>query len=82
MLGNDRHLSFWDDRVALILRPKPSAVNTERKGERGSPCLIPRYGWKGEEEIPLIKIEKKEEEMRLMTQRVQVMEKPKASRVF
>jgi hypothetical protein len=39
---------------------------TKRKGERGSPCLIPLEGEKGCEGVSLTRIEKKVEEMRFM----------------
>jgi hypothetical protein len=40
----------------------------KRKGERGSPCLIPLEGEKGFEGTPLISREKKAEEVRFKTQ--------------
>jgi hypothetical protein len=40
----------------------------KRKGERGSPCLIPLVGEKGREGTPLIRIEKKAEEVRFRIQ--------------
>lgn len=42
-------------------------IRTKRKGERGSPWRIPRDGEKGREGMPLTKIKKKEEEIRLIT---------------
>jgi len=65
-----------------MLRPRPSAIITKRNVERGSPCLIPREGRKGEEGIPLIRTEKKEEDNKLITHPTQGGAKPKAVRVF
>jgi hypothetical protein len=42
-------------------------MSTKRKGERGSPCLIPLVDWKGWEGIPLTRMEKKAEEVSLRT---------------
>jgi hypothetical protein len=47
-----------------MLLPSSSAIRVKRKGERGSPCLIPIEGEKVEEGDPLIKMEKKAEEVR------------------
>ena len=57
-------------------RPSPPAIRTKRKGERGSPWRMPRDGEKGREGMPLTNMEKKEEEIRLMTHLIQVGEKP------
>jgi len=55
---------------------------TKRKGERGSPCLIPLEGRKVGEGIPLINIEKKDEDKKLITHLTQGGAKPKAVRTF
>lgn len=52
--------------VALRILLKPSTIMTKRKGDRGSPCLIPPKGRKGLEGEPLTKIEKKAPETRDM----------------
>jgi hypothetical protein len=51
----------------------------KRKGERGSPCRIPRVGEKGREGTPLMRIEKKVEEVKFKIYSTQVGAKPKAS---
>ena len=53
----------------------------KRKGERGSPCLIPLEALKGVEGEPLTKIKKKVDETIFMTQLVQSFEKQKALRI-
>jgi hypothetical protein len=53
---------------------------TKRKGERGSPFLIPLDGEKGYEGTTLTRIEKKVEEMRFIIQEIQSLLKPKADR--
>ena len=53
---------------------------TKRKGERGSPCLMPLVKRKGQEGVPLTRIEKKGEEVRLRIQSTQWLEKPKDSK--
>jgi hypothetical protein len=49
-----------------LLRPSARIIN--RNGERGSPCLIPLEGEKGFDRTPLIRIEKKAEEVRFTIQ--------------
>jgi hypothetical protein len=58
---------------ALMYLPRPSAIITKRKGERGSPCLIPREGEKGWEGVSLTRINKKVEEMRFKIQSIQLV---------
>jgi len=41
-------------------------MRTKRKGDRGSPCLMPRDGLKGEEGEPFNRTEKLGEEIRFM----------------
>ena len=48
----------------LMYRPRPSAIRTKRKGDSGSPCLMPREAEKGHEGAPLTRIEKNAEEVR------------------
>ena len=55
-----------------MLLLSPSAISINKKGERGSPCLIPLEGRNVGEVDPLIRIEKKEEEMSDMIHWVQV----------
>jgi hypothetical protein len=50
----------------------------KRKGDRGSPCLIPLVGEKGQEGTPLIRIEKKVEQVRFEIHSTQVWSTPKA----
>jgi hypothetical protein len=64
--------------VAWMDRLRPSAMIIKRNGDRGSPCLIPLVGEKGREGTPLMRIEKKEEEVRFMIQSTQEGSNPKA----
>jgi hypothetical protein len=43
-------------------------MSTKRKGDNGSPCLIPLEGKKGREGTPLTRIRKKVEEVRFKIQ--------------
>jgi hypothetical protein len=54
----------------------------KRKGDRGCPCRIPRVGEKGCEGSPLIRIEKKEEEVNLRSQYTQAGANPKARSTY
>ena len=54
--------AVWMDRLS------PSAMMMKRKGDRGSPCLIPLEGEKGLEGTPLMRREKKAEEVRFKIQ--------------
>jgi len=67
--------------VALIVRLNPSAIMMKRKGESGSPCLIPLKGEKGFEGTPLMRMENRAEEVRLTIQETQLGSKLKARRV-
>jgi len=58
--------------VAWVERPRPSAKMMKRKGERGSPCLIPLEGEKGREGTLLMRSEKKYEEVRFIIQLTQL----------
>jgi hypothetical protein len=58
--------------AAWMEQPRPSAIMMKRKGERGSPCLIPLEGEKGQEGTPLIRMEKKAEEVRFRIQFTQL----------
>jgi hypothetical protein len=53
----------------------------KRKGERGSPCLIPLEGEKGLEGTPLTRREKKAEEVKFKIQSTQVWSKSKAKSI-
>ena len=64
--------------AAWMERPRPSAMMMKRKGERGSPCLIPLEGEKVLEGIPLTKMEKKAEEVKFMIHVTQLWSKLKA----
>jgi hypothetical protein len=44
---------------ALMYLLRPSAMITKRKGESGSPCLMPLEGEKVLEGVPLMRMEKK-----------------------
>ena len=46
----------------------PSAMIIKRKGERGSPCLIPLVGEKVREGMSLTRMEKKAEEVKFIIQ--------------
>ena len=67
--------------TSLIVRLNPSAIRMKRKGESGSPCLIPLEGEKGFEGTPLMGMENRAEEVRLTIQETQMGSKPKARRV-
>jgi len=54
--------------VAWIDLLRPSTIIMNRKGDRGSPCLIPLEGEKGFEGTPLMRREKKTEEVRFIIQ--------------
>jgi hypothetical protein len=53
----------------------------KRKGDRGSPFLMPLVGEKGLDGMPLIRMENRVEEVRLTIQETHVGSKPKARRV-
>jgi hypothetical protein len=74
----ERELSLM---AALIVRLIPLAVRMKRKGESGSPCLIPLEGEKVFEGTPLMRMENRAEEVRLMIQETQMGSNPKARRV-
>jgi len=65
--------------AALRDLPKPSVMRRNRKGDKGSPCLIPREGLKGPEGTPLTRIDKNALETRLSIQAIHFVENPKAS---
>jgi hypothetical protein len=73
--------SCLDLIAAWIDLLRPSAKIMKRKGERGSPCLIPLEGEKGFEGTPLTRIEKKAVEVRFIIQVTQLESKPKASSI-
>jgi hypothetical protein len=54
--------------VALIIQLSPLAIVMKRKGERGYPFQMLQEGVKGWDGTPLMRIEKKEEEVRLRIQ--------------
>lgn len=66
----------------LIHMPRPSAIIMNRKGERGSPCLIPLEERKVEVGMPFMRIEKKADDIRLLTHRIPALSKPKAFKTF
>ena len=45
-----------EDKAAVSNLPMPSDIRIKRKGESGSPCLIPQEGVKVEEGVPLTRI--------------------------
>ena len=63
MLCNDRHLREEELTALVIDLLSPSAIRINKKGERGSPYLIPLEGLKVGDRDPFIRIDKKEEEM-------------------
>jgi hypothetical protein len=62
MLCKGRPLRGPSVIAALIYLPRPSAISKNKKGERGSPCLMPPEGEKGLDGIPFTRMEKKVEE--------------------
>ena len=74
-------LRIWLLTPLWISLLRPSAIRTKRKGERGSPCLIPLVGEKGGEGIPLTRIEKKVEEMRFIIHLIHNWWKPKSFKI-
>ena len=58
--------------AAWMERLRPSARMMKRKGERGSPYLIPLKGEKGHEGTPLMRREKNAEEVRFIIQVTQL----------
>jgi hypothetical protein len=70
----------WSLMAALRVRLSPSASRIKRKGDSGSPCLMPREREKGLEGTLLIRMENKAEEVRLTIQETQAGSKPKARR--
>lgn len=66
----------------MIYLPRPSATMMKRKGDRGSPYLIPLDGLKFLEGDPLSKIKKTSEEIREETQLIHIKSKPKALRIL
>ena len=67
--------------ASLMVQLRPFAMIMKRKGESGSPCLMPLVGEKGLEGTPLIRMENKADEVRLIIQEIQLGSKPKARRV-
>jgi len=57
----ERELSIMD---ALIVRLSPSTITIKRKGESGSPCLIPIEREKGFEGMTLMRMENRDKEVR------------------
>ena len=55
-------MELWMAAWMDLLRP--STIRMKRKGESGSPYLMPLEGLNVEVEIPLSRMEKNEEEMR------------------
>ena len=55
-------------RAAWIFLLSPSTMMMKRKGDRGSPCLIRLEGENGFEGTPLMRREKKAEEVRFKIQ--------------
>lgn len=78
----ERPLICWERQAWLIWHPKPSAIRTKRKVERGSPCQMPLEGLKGWYGMPLMRMEKKEEDIRLWIHQTHIGEKPKVINIF
>jgi hypothetical protein len=66
--------------VSLRVQLSPYANRIKRKGESGSPCLMPLEGEKGLDGKPLMRMENNAEEVRLTIQETQDGSKPKARR--
>ena len=64
----------------VMERLRPSTMIIKRNRDRGSPCLIPCMGEKGRDGTPLMRIEKKAEEVRFRIQLTQEESKPNAKR--
>ena len=52
----------------LSIRPRPSTIRMNKKGESGSPCRMPREGLKVFEGALFMRTKKKAEEIRLRIQ--------------
>jgi hypothetical protein len=68
------------DTISFTSLPKPSSIRIERKGERVSPWKMLQEGEKVPKGEPLIRIEKKVEEMRDIIHLIYIGEKPKSLR--
>ena len=77
----DKPRILFSNLILLSNLPSPLVAMMKRKGERGSPYLIPLEEFKGVEWEPLKKIEKKADETMFMTQLVQSSKNPKALRI-
>ena len=66
--------------ASLMVQLIPSASRIKRKGESGSPCLMPREGEKGFEGMPLMRMENNVEEVILTVQETHSGSKLKARR--
>ena len=77
-------LSPWilpSSLAEVIALPNPFIMRMKRKGERGSPCLIPLEGENVPAGDPLRRIEKKAEETNDKIHLIQTWEKPKAIKI-
>ena len=68
MLCRGRPLRELSVTATLTYLPRPSTIGTNKKGERGSPCLMPLEGEKGLDGTPFTRMEKKAEEVRFRIQ--------------
>ena len=77
----ERPLRVPMEMACFSILPRPSTMSIKRKGDRGSPCLMPHEELKGFEGDPLTKIEKKAKETIFITQFVHSSMKPKYLRI-
>lgn len=68
--------------ASLRLLPRPLTPRMKRKGERGSPCLMPWEGLKGVVGDPFTRIEEKEDEIRFIIKLIHIWLNPNASKTF
>ena len=68
--------------VFFMLRLRPSIIRMNRKGDIGSPYLMPLVGQKGLAGAPFIRSEKLVVETRMIIQLIQCWVNPKVSRVL
>ena len=71
---------FWT--LTLWICPNPYIIRTKRKGERGSPFLMPIEGWKVLEGVPLTRMEKKVVETKVKIQFTKWLQKPKSNSIY
>jgi hypothetical protein len=75
-----RPLIFFSKTAYFVVLPRNSSMRMKRKGERGSPCMMPQVSEKMAEGDPLMSIEKKDKEVRDNIHLIHRGEKPKANK--